>query len=102
MAMNRFIKIQKLDAEKEEWEEYYSCFAEVNKSSGKEYFNAKTNITENTFNFKVRYIEKLSKIMFNSSQYRIIYQSNIFKIINVDDKLEKRLKITIVANCVTI
>lgn len=99
MAMNRFIKIQRLNIEKEKWEEYYSCFAEINKSSGKEYFNAKTNITENTFNFKVRYIEKLSKIMFNTSQYRIIYQDNIFNIINIDDKQEKHLKIIFVANC---
>lgn len=102
MAMNKFIKIQKLNTETEEWQEYYSCFAEVNKASGKEYFNAKTNITQNTFNFKVRFIDKLSKIIFNTSEYRIVYQGNVFNIINVDDKQEKHLKITFVANCVTI
>ena len=57
MAMNKPIIIQKLNAETEEWQNYYSCFAEVNKSSGKEYFNAKTNITENTFNFKFHEIK---------------------------------------------
>ena len=59
MTMNKLIKIQKLNADTEEWENYYSCYAEVNKSSGNEYFNARTNITQNTYNFKVMYISKL-------------------------------------------
>ena len=78
--VNKPIIIQKLNAETEEWKNYYSGFAEVNKSSGKEYFNAKTNITENTFNFKVRYIEKLSNIVFDTTGYRIIYKNNVFNI----------------------
>ena len=102
MAINKFIKIQELNPETEEWADYYSGFAEVNKSSGKEYFNAKTNVTQNTFNFKVRYIKKLSNIVYNTSKYRIIYNNNIFNVINADDKQERHLKITIVAECVTI
>lgn len=102
MAMNKPIKIQILNADTEEWEEYYSGYAEVNKSSGNEYFNAKTNITKNTYNFKVMYINKLEDTIFNTSQYRIIYKNKIFNIKNVDDKQEKRLKLTFVAECVTI
>lgn len=102
MAINKFIKIEKLDPETEKWYKYYKCYAEVNKATGKEYFNAKTNITQNTFNFKVRYISKLEDIIFNTNQYRIIYKNNIFGIKNVDDKQEKRLKLTFVADCVTI
>ena len=102
MAINKPIRIQKLNVETEEWQDYYNCCAEVNKSSGSEYFNAKTNVTQNTFNFKVRYLRKLEDTIFNSSQYRIIYKNNIFNIINIDDKQEKRLKITFVANCITI
>ena len=102
MANNKFIKIQKLEVETEEWEDYYTCFAEVNKASGREYFNAKTNITKNTYNFKVNFIEKLEDILFNTNGYRIIYKNKIFNIINFDDKQEKRIKITFVADCVTI
>lgn len=36
MAMNKFIKIEKLDPETEDWNEYYKCYAEVNKATGKE------------------------------------------------------------------
>ena len=100
--MNKQIKFQKLDANTEKWEDYYTCFAEVNKSSGKEYFNAKTTITENTFNFKVRFISKLQDIIFKTSQYRIMYQKNIFNIVNVDDKQEKHLKLTFVGECRTL
>ena len=102
MAMNKPIKIQKLNTDTEEWEDYYSAHAEVNKSSGKEYFNARTNITENTYNFKVRYISKFSNIVFDTTGYRIIYRNNVFNIINADDKQERHINITLVANCVTI
>lgn len=99
MAMNKFIKLEKLDQKEEKWKKYYECYAEVNKASGKEYFNARTNITQNTFNFKVRYISKLEDTVFNTNQYRIIYKNNIFNIKNVDDKQEKRLKLIYVADC---
>lgn len=102
MAMNKLIVFQKLDTETEEWSKYYSCLAEINKASGKEYFNARTNITENTYNFKVRNITKLQKIIFNTSEYRILYNGNIFNIKNVDDKQQKHIKLTFVADCVTI
>lgn len=103
MAINKLIKIQKLtDMENETWEDYYSCLAEINKASGKEYFNAKTNVTQNTYNFKVRYISKLQDIIFNTSQYRILYQNKEFDITNADDKQEKHIKITFVAECVTV
>ncbi len=102
MAINKQIKIQKLDVETEEWKDYYKGCAEVNKSSGREYFNAKTKITQNTYNFKVRYIRQLENIIFNTSQYRIIYKGKVFDIINVDDKWEQRIKLTFVGDCTSI
>lgn len=102
MAMNRQIKIEKLDPDTEVWNDFFKGYAEVNKASGREYFNAKTNVTQNTYNFKVRYLRKLEDTIFNSSQYRIIYRNNIFNIINVDDKKEKRIKITFVADCINV
>lgn len=102
MAMNKPIKIQKLDTETETWQDYYKCYAEVNKSSGREYFNAKTNITLNTYNFKVRYIKQLEDTILNANQYKIIYKDKEFNIINIDDKQEKRVKLTYVAECVTV
>lgn len=102
MAINKYIKIQKLNPETEEFEDFYKGYAEINKASGKEYFNAKTKISENTLNFKVRFLKKLEDTIYNFSQYRIIYKNREYDIINVDDKFEKRIKITFVANCITI
>lgn len=102
MAMNKSIKFQKLNLDTEEWGNYYPCSSEINKASGKEYFNAKTNITSNTYNFKVRYISKLEDVIYNTSQYRIIYKNRIFDIVNVDNKQLKNLKLTFVGECITI
>ena len=41
MAMNKLIKFQELNPETEEWSDYYSCYAEINKASGKEYLRIK-------------------------------------------------------------
>ena len=57
MAMNKFIKIEKLDPETEKWNKYYEGYAEVNKATGKEYFNAKFYETygETPSSFRKRY-----------------------------------------------
>ena len=92
----KIIKIQKLNSETEVWRDFYlskkaeekkdaTIHADINKTSGKEYFNARTEISSSTFNFKIRYCEKLSDLMFNSQIYRIIYESKIFNIKNTDD-----------------
>lgn len=100
--MRKHVIIEKMDIETEEWSKFFSGFAEINKSSGNEYFNARTEITKNTYNFKMPYIDKLKDIKFNTVQYRIVYDNNIFNIINVDDPKERHLKLTLVGKCNTI
>lgn len=93
---NKIIKIQKLDINTEKWEDYYVSekvqkesnpwlHANINKASGKEYFNARTEISNSTFNFKIRYCEAFKELIFNTEIYRIIYENKIFNIKNVDD-----------------
>mgnify|MGYP003540020190 CR=1 FL=1 len=55
------ILIQKLNLETEKWEDYYSTHTNINKVGGKEYTQASTNISNSTFNFKVRYCKEISK-----------------------------------------
>lgn len=106
---NKIIKIQKLDINTEEWTDYYISekaekdknpyiHANINKSSGKEYFNARTEISGSTFNFKVRYCEALRNLMFNTEIYRIVYDSKIFNITNVDDYQLNHNELTIVGD----
>ncbi len=92
---NQPIMIQKIKDD-ETWSDYHSCHANINKSNGKEYYNASTNITSGTFNFKIRYCKKIDDIQYNTAMYRIIYKNKIFDIKNVDNKEMKNHDITIV------
>lgn len=93
---NQPIIIQKLNDDTEIWEEYYTTHAEINKASGKEYFNASTNITSSTYNFKTRYCELLEDVQYNTTLYRIVYRNRVFDIKNIDNKNLKNHELTIV------
>lgn len=95
---NQLISIQKLNNDTEIWEEYHSTHAEINKASGKEYFNASTNITSSTYNFKTRYCELLEDIQYNTALYRIVYRNRIFDIKNTDNKNLKNHELIIVGD----
>lgn len=95
-SFNIPILIQKQDIYEETWSDYYLTHTNINKATGKEYFNASTNISSSTFNFEVRYCEKVKEIIFDTEIYRIIYQNRIFDIVNVDRVKENNNKITLV------
>ena len=93
---NKPILIQKLNDDSEKWEDYLKTHAIINKSSGKEYFNASTNISDSTYNFKVRYCNNIDSLIFNTEIYRIVYKTRCFNIKNVDRYLESVSEVTIV------
>ena len=111
MILNKRIIIQKLDLDTEKWNDVYLTEkaekdknpiirAEINKASGREYFNASTNITSGTYNFEVRYCKKLKDIKYDNASYRIVYDNQIFNIKNVDIPFEKNHLMTIVGDLV--
>lgn len=93
---NKIIKIQVLNLDTENWEDYYTCHANVNKASGKEYFNARSEISSSTFNFSVRYCKELNDVMYNTDLYRVVYDMKCFDIKNVDNFMLKNHELTIV------
>lgn len=93
---NNPINIQKLNNDIEIWEDYHLTHAEINKANGKEYFNASTNISSSTYNFKIRFCKLLEDIQFNTSLYRVVYRDKVFDIKNVDNKNLKNHELTIV------
>lgn len=95
---NKPILIQKLNNETEEWIDYYSTHAEINKASGKEYYNASTNISASTFNFFTRYCSLLEDIQYNTSFYRVVYNNKIFDIVNTDNKNLKNHELIIIGD----
>ncbi len=97
MASYKFpIKIQKLNEDTEKWEDYYSTHSNINKVGGKEYFQASTNISSSTFNFKVRYCSLLKEIIFNTEIYRVVYDNHCYDIKNVDHYGENKSELTII------
>lgn len=68
--------------QRNEWTDYFTCWAYVNNLSGKEYWEAaQVNQQESLF-FLVRYCRELRGI--DSTKYRIIFRSEIYNIILVD------------------
>ena len=93
---NRPILIQKLNLTTEVYEYYFKTHANVNKVGGREYQNASSNISNSSFNFKVRYCSALKDIIFNTEVYRVIYDNRIFDIKNVDRYAENTNELTII------
>lgn len=97
MASYKFpILIEKLNENAEKWEEYYHTRANINKVGGKEYEQASTNISNSTFNFKVRYCEKMKEVIFNTEIYRVVYDNRCYDIKNVDRYAENKTELTII------
>lgn len=68
--------------QRNEWADYFTCWAYVNNLSGKEYWEAaQVNQQESLF-FLVRYCRELRSM--DSTKYRIIFHSEIYNIILVD------------------
>ena len=89
------ILIQKLNLDTEVYEDYYSTHANINKVGGKEYVQASTNISNSTFNFKVRYCALMDDVIFNTEIYRVVYNNRCYDIKNVDHYGESKTELTI-------
>lgn len=90
------INIKKLNLDTEQYEDYYKTHANINKTSGKEYFNASSNISDSTLNFKVRYCELIKDIIYNTEIFIIEYDGRVFDIKTVDRYAESKTESTIV------
>ena len=89
------ILIQKLNLDTETYEDYYSTHSNINKVGGKEYTQASTNISNSTFNFKVRYCSKMEDVIFDTEIYRVVYNNRFYDIKNVDHYGENKAELTI-------
>ena len=97
-SYNKPIIIQKLNEQTEKWDQYYFTHANVNKTTGKEYNAASTNISFSTYSFKIRFCEKLKEVIYNTEIYRILYDGKLFNIENADRYAENVTEITLIGN----
>lgn len=97
-SYNLPIQIQKLNLDTEKWEAYYSTHANINKTGGKEYVNASSNISSSTYNFKIRYCEKIKEVLFNTEMFRVVYDTRCYDIKNIDRYAESKSEVTIIGD----
>ena len=87
---NTRIKIEKRSEEivggrkKEAWNDYYSCWCKVLDLIGKEKYEAYNTKLENSFKFKCRKCMKIKNIIFETKEYRIIWEGRVFDILFID------------------
>ncbi|WP_394914123.1 phage head closure protein [uncultured Robinsoniella sp.] len=68
--------------QRNEWEDYFTCWAYANNLSGKEYWEAAQVNQEESLFFLVRYCMELKDL--DSTKYRILFRGDIYNITLVD------------------
>ena len=88
--LNKKIEILHITRKKDEMQatvqtlnHFYTCYAYVNGLSGKEYYEAKERNLQETVNFIIRYIPKLSSL--NTNDYVIKFRNQVFDITHIDN-----------------
>ncbi|MEY8354918.1 phage head closure protein [Lachnospiraceae bacterium 54-53] len=81
IQQNQMVK-DKDGNQRNEWTDYFSCWAYANNLSGKEYWEAVQVNQEATLFFLVRYCEELKNL--DSTKYRILFRGEIYNITFVD------------------
>lgn len=76
-------QIQDLEQENEVWNDVFSCWANVNPISGREYYQAETVNSDLTHRIRLRYRKGITPDM------RILYKDRIFYIVSVINEYEK-------------
>ena len=99
-VFNQIIKIQKLNEDTQEYDDYYTCHAQVNKTGGDEYLIAGAVSTKNKFTFIVRYCNELKNLQFDTQSYRIVFSNVVFNIIDADDFKQKHITIKIIGESI--
>ena len=90
------IKIQRQDADTEEWVDKLSLHATVNKTGGGSNFNAGTDQYNASVTFTVRYVRALEDLAYNTQSFRIIYRGRTFRIVDYDDFMEGHREVKLV------
>ena len=86
--LNQRIQIQKGSTQIDEvgnmlwqWQDFYSCFASVKTTSGKERQSGDTE-EQHSVSFTVRFCKRLSEL--SAVDYRIVFRGKTYNIIQVD------------------
>ncbi|MDE5620343.1 MAG: phage head closure protein [Ruminococcus sp.] len=77
----------KIGNDVQEWEDFFTAWAYVNGTGGREYYSAAQVNSQNDMIFKIRYSRKIADFL--SSEIRIVYNNKIFDVKHIDDYQEQ-------------
>lgn len=67
---------------KNEWTDFYSCYATVSGEGGKETSVAGLIVDDSDISFTVRYCRKVSQV--NNTEFRVLFGDEVYNILSVD------------------
>ncbi|MDD2375831.1 MAG: phage head closure protein [Eubacteriales bacterium] len=76
------VTVDAIGNHKNEWKEFYSCYATVSGENGKETTAAGITVDDSDLSFSVRYCRTVSEI--NNTEYRVLFGGEIYNILSVD------------------
>lgn len=76
------VVVDEIGNRKNEWTDYFSCYATVSGEGGREISVAGTTVDGSDISFSVRYCRKTSAV--NNTEYRVLFQGEIYNILSVD------------------
>ena len=82
------VTVDAIGNRKNDWEDYYSCYATVTGEGGDEQSKAGQTIIEEEVAFTVRYCKAVMDV--NSAEYRILFRGQIYNIVLVNHMNYKR------------
>lgn len=100
MVFDKQIILQKYNDDSDDFEDWKTLHAKVNKTKGNSYSASGSERSSAPITFEVRYISDLFEIFMNLQSFRIKYRNVIFHIRDYDDYMEQHrtVKLEGVAN----
>lgn len=80
-------KSDKIGWQTPEWVDFFTSWANVSGTGGREYYSASQVNSQNDVIFKMRYSRKIAGFL--TSEIRILYNGNIYDVKHIDDFQEQ-------------
>lgn len=96
MVFDKPITIQTISEETETWTDKWSLHASINKTGGGEETTSGSSRSTATLTFEVRYFKDLKQIFLRNELFRLIYDGDIYNIVDYDDYMESHKTVKLV------
>ncbi len=89
MTFDRPITIQRIDPDTEEWSDYISVHAWVNKARSSQHAEAGAMRTTQTLEFRMRWDPRMRPIAQDMQSFRVVYEGVCYSVEDTDDYMQR-------------